>query len=61
MDSLLLGFLVLLPALPPLVVLAVVWHGPFPNRWWRGERVWGVALSTPAIANRCDGRKCRIA
>ena len=44
MDSVLLGFLILLPLLPPLALLAVVRYGPFPNRWWRGERVWGFAL-----------------
>lgn len=44
MESLLLlALLALLPLLPPLLIFAVVRHGPFPNRWWRGERAWGFA------------------
>jgi hypothetical protein len=34
---------VLLPVIPWIALVYVVRHGPFRNRWWRGETVLGFA------------------
>jgi hypothetical protein len=40
----------LLPLMPPLAIVAIFRWGPFPNRWWQGERVLGFAMTVAAIA-----------
>ncbi|HUK22685.1 MAG TPA: hypothetical protein VLV45_14175 [Gemmatimonadales bacterium] len=47
-----MGFIIslLISAVPVAVVWAIVRHGPFRSRWWRGERVLGFALAIGAIA-----------
>ncbi|HEX5010885.1 MAG TPA: hypothetical protein VFY71_10830 [Planctomycetota bacterium] len=45
MNALALVFSLLLPLVPLLAVVHVVRHGPFRNRWWRGESVLGFAAA----------------
>ncbi|MGE0082114.1 MAG: hypothetical protein AB7U81_12545 [Thiohalomonadaceae bacterium] len=46
--SLMIGFL--LPLLPWVVLWVVLRHGPFRNRWWKGENPIGFALCVGGLA-----------
>ena len=43
-------FGVLTPLAPFLVVWVVMRHGPFRNRWWRGENPFGFAVFVGTVA-----------
>ncbi len=40
----------LMPLLPWLSIYAIVRHGPFPNRWWKGENALGFGLFVGIVA-----------
>src|SRR5262245_46982002 len=42
-------FVMLLPIAPLLGLILAVRHGPFRNRWWRGETVPGFAAAVGGL------------
>ena len=40
----------LMPVLPWLAIYLIVRHGPFPNRWWKGENALGFGLFVGIVA-----------
>ena len=50
LTTLALALLFVLPVVPPLATWLGVRHGPFRNRWWRGETVAGFAATVGGLA-----------
>lgn len=50
LTTLALALLFVLPVVPPLAIWLGVRHGPFANRWWRGETVAGFTATVGGLA-----------